>query len=219
MDTMKLYSGPLSVFGAKAEIALREKGIPFELIMVRFDRATHYEPKHPEVLRINPKGQVPVLVDGAVEIFDSTQICEYLEHRWPTPPLWPSAVEARAEARLLELKSDELFCPLVASLWRFRGTADHPERAPILAAIEHHFAALNRLLEHREYLAGPYSYADVAFYMTLYFADFLGAPFGSEVPRALAWRERMLARAAVRLVSTATARNLGKYRISPPGFL
>jgi glutathione S-transferase len=66
MDTMKLYTGPLSVFGAKAEIALREKGIPFELIMVRFDRATHYEPKHPEVLRINPKGQVPVLVDGAV---------------------------------------------------------------------------------------------------------------------------------------------------------
>jgi glutathione S-transferase len=126
MDPMRLYSGPLSVFSAKAEIALREKGVPFELIMVRFDRVTHYEPKHPEVVRINPKGQVPVLVDGAVEIFDSTQILEYLEHRCPTPPLWPDAVPARAEARLLELKSDELLCPLVASLWRFRGRTDHP---------------------------------------------------------------------------------------------
>ena len=216
---MKLYSGPLSIFGAKAEIALREKGIPFELIMVGFDRVTHYEPKHPEVLRINPKGQVPVLVDGAVEIFDSTQIFEYLEHRWPTPPLWPSAVEARAEARLLELKSDELFSPLVGSLWRFRGKTDHPERASVLAGIEHHVAALNRLLEDREYLAGAYSYADIAFYMTLYFADFLGAPLRSDVPRAVAWRDRMLARAAVYLVSTATARNLAQYQISPPGFL
>jgi glutathione S-transferase len=215
MDTMKLYSGPLSVFGAKAEIALREKGIPFELIMVRFDRATHYEPKHPEVLRINPKGQVPVLVDGAVEIFDSTQIFEYLEHRWPTPPLWPSAVEARAEARLLELKSDELFSPLVASLWRFRGTADHPERAPILAAIEHHFAALNRLLEHRVYLAARTPTPTSG--MTLYFADFLGAS-------RLRCRAPWPARADARPGGGAPGQHgdgpqSGEYRISPPGFL
>ena len=59
---MKLYSGPLSMFGAKAEIALREKGIDFELVMVPFEMKTLYQPKHPEVARINPKRQVPVLV-------------------------------------------------------------------------------------------------------------------------------------------------------------
>ena len=79
-----LYSGPLSMFGAKAEIALREKGQPFELIMVPFNKADRYDPKHPEIVRINPKRQVPVLVhEGAdgetVELFDSTQIFEYLE--------------------------------------------------------------------------------------------------------------------------------------------
>jgi glutathione S-transferase len=72
---MKLYSGPLSMFGAKAEIAAHEKGIAFELVMVPFEMATLYSPKHPEVLRINPKRQVPVLVDddagGDLEIFDS----------------------------------------------------------------------------------------------------------------------------------------------------
>ena len=68
---MKLYSGPLSMFGAKAEIAAHEKGIAFELVMVPFEMVTLYSPKHPEVLRINPKRQVPVLVDGDLEIFDS----------------------------------------------------------------------------------------------------------------------------------------------------
>ncbi len=67
------------MFGAKAEIAAHEKGLAFELIMVPFEMKTLYQPKHPEVLRINPKRQVPVLIDGDLEIFDSTQIFEYIE--------------------------------------------------------------------------------------------------------------------------------------------
>ena len=57
---------------------------------------TGYNPRHPEVLRINPKRQVPVLMHGPVEIFDSTQIFEYLEDMAPTPPLWPRDLIARA---------------------------------------------------------------------------------------------------------------------------
>src|SRR5919109_979644 len=107
--SVKIFSGCLSMFGAKVQIAAHEKGIEFELMMVPFDMKRRYEPKHPEVLRINPKRQVPVLIDGAVEIFDSTQIFEYLEDRFPTPALWPAAPQERARARLLELKSDEVF--------------------------------------------------------------------------------------------------------------
>jgi glutathione S-transferase len=44
---MKLYSGPLSMFGAKAEIAALEKGLDVELIMVPFEMKTLYQPKHP----------------------------------------------------------------------------------------------------------------------------------------------------------------------------
>ena len=67
------------MFGAKVEIAAREKAINFELVMVPFDPARGYEPKHTDVLRINPKRQVPVLIDGNLDLFDSTQIFEYLE--------------------------------------------------------------------------------------------------------------------------------------------
>jgi len=111
---MKLYSGPLSMFGAKAEIAAHEKAIAFELVMVPFEMATLYSPKHPEVLRINPKRQVPVLVDGDLEIFDSTQIFEYFETIRPEPALWPADPRARASARLIEHKSDEVYFPPVS---------------------------------------------------------------------------------------------------------
>src|SRR5262245_66384501 len=84
---MRIFSGPLSMFGAKVEIAAREKGIAFELTMVPFDMKRRYEPKHPEVLRINPNPHVPVLIDSAVEIFDSPQIFEYLAHARADAPL------------------------------------------------------------------------------------------------------------------------------------
>jgi glutathione S-transferase len=129
---MKLYSGPLSMFGAKTEIAVREKGVAADVEHVPFALTTLYEPKHPDVARINPKQQVPVLIDGDLELFDSTQIFEYLEDLKPDPPLWPRDRHARARARLLELESDEVFFPNVLGepipveharvrAWRARG--------------------------------------------------------------------------------------------------
>src|SRR5215213_2680119 len=105
---MRLYSGPLSMFGAKVQIAALEKGLDFELVMVPFDMSRGYEPKHQEVLRINPKRQVPVLVHDELELFDSTQIFEYLEGLKPDPALWPRDLAQRARARLLEHMSDEV---------------------------------------------------------------------------------------------------------------
>src|SRR5689334_335375 len=130
---MRLYSGPLSMFGAKAEIAALEKGLAVEVVMVPFDMERLYEPKHPEVLRVNPKKQVPVLVHGRVELFDSTQIFEYFEDLRPDPPLWPASSQGRAKARLLELKSDEVFFPPII---RLMGLQDRLDDAAAIAARE-----------------------------------------------------------------------------------
>ena len=67
---MILYSASLSMFGAKVQIALIEKAIDYQLVMVPYDRDRGYEPRHPEVLRVNPKRQVPILIDGDVELFE-----------------------------------------------------------------------------------------------------------------------------------------------------
>jgi len=197
---MRLYSGPLSMFGAKAEIAAREKGLDFELIMVPFEMKLLYEPKHPDVLRINPKRQVPVLIQGEVELFDSTQIFEYLEDLEPDPALWPRSAAARARARLLELKSDEVYFPHIIRLMGLQATPDDPVAIAAREGAGRFYESMEAQLAGREYLAGAYSYADIAFYMAQFFGTRMGAPMTSATPRLIAWRERMTARPAVRAV-------------------
>ena len=197
---MQLFTGPLSMFGAKAEIAVREKGLSFEQVMVPFDRDDRYQPRHPEVLRINPKQQVPVLIDGAVELFDSTQIFEYLEDLKPQPALWPIGAAARAQARQLEHLADEVFFPNAVRLF---GLQDAMQSAPAVAACAacaRHYEAMDALLADREHLAGSYSYADIALYMAHVFADRKGAGMTDATPRLAAWRERVGQRPAVRAV-------------------
>ena len=200
---IKLYSGPLSMFGAKAEIALREKGAPFELTMVEFSQERGYSPKHPEVLRVNPKRQVPVLLDDGVELFDSTQIFEYCEDRWPTPALWPSAVPERARARQLEHASDEVFFPNVIKLMGMRARpdpVDHPDWVNARAGIQAYYLRMEAQLAGRQFLAGAFSYADIAFYMAQFFAARHTVPLTDDHVNLLAWRSRMASRPAVRPV-------------------
>lgn len=201
---LTIYSGPLSMFGAKVQIAALEKGLDFDLVMVAYDSKQGYSPKHPEVLRINPKRQVPVLTHGPVEIFDSTQIFEYLEDMAPTPALWPRDPIARALARNLEHQSDEVYFPHIIKLM---GLQDALATEPAVTAIE----AANRFYAEMEkrlgadWLAGSYSFADIAFYMAALFGERQSAPLTASTPRLLAWRERMGQRAPVRTVVAAMA--------------
>lgn len=116
---MKLYSGPLSLFSRKVEIALNEKGLAYERVMVPFTQTVGYSPKDAEVLRINPKGQVPVLVDGDLALYDSTVIIEYLDDAYPLAPLLPVSAKDRALCRLFDVFADEvMLVPLRALMHR-----------------------------------------------------------------------------------------------------
>ena len=195
---LRLFSGPLSMFGMKAQIALLEKGLEFDLVMVPFKTA--YEPKHPEVVRINPKRQVPVLIDGDLELFDSTQIFEYLEDLKPEPALWPRDIKARARARQLELKADEVYFPPVI---RLMGLQQELAGADAVAA-KAGAAAFCRDVESRfrdgGYLAGDFGYADIALYMAQLFGERMGAPLDDTTPKLLAWRSRLTQRPSIAAV-------------------
>ena len=113
---MKLYSGPLSLFTAKVRIALDETSLESDRVEVGWTRKDRYLPHHPEVVALNPKREVPVLVDGDLVVYDSTLILEYLEDRYPEPPLLPRDPAARARCRQIEAVADEILFPFVWDL-------------------------------------------------------------------------------------------------------
>lgn len=202
---MKLYSGPLSLFARKVEIALYEKGLAFECVMVSFSQTDGYHPKHPDVLAANPKGQVPVLADGDLTLFDSTVIFEYLEDAYPQTALYPPDPAGRARCRLLDLFADEIMLvPL--RLLMHRNTpgerdaahwADRENRAKEGENdLDRQFAELNGKLADRDYLCGAFTVADISVFMMVLYALRLGAPAFDDHPALGRWYERLLERPA-----------------------
>jgi glutathione S-transferase len=216
---LTLYSGPLSMFGAKAQIAALEKDLDFDLIMVTYDSHLGYSPKHPEVLRINPKGQVPVLVHGSLEIFDSTQIFEYLEDLQPMPALWPRDIVDRARARRLEHQSDEVYFPHIIRLMGLQKNLGDALAISSINAATAYYVEMEKLLSIKTWLAGGYSFADISFYMASLFGDRQGAPVTAATPKLLEWRDRMTQRPAVRSVVGAMATWLRAAERPVPAFM
>ena len=202
---MKLYSGPVSLFSRKVEIALHEKGLAFERVEVAFSQTRGYSPKHPDVLAHNPKGQVPVLVDGDLSLYDSTVILEYLEDTYPEPALYPKTPRERAQCRLLDVFADEvMLAPLRFLMHRTEPKPEDLERwdakelkareaEPVLAG---HFAELDRRLQDRDYLCGAFSAADISVFMTAFWTRRLGGPSLKGHEALASWYARLSERPA-----------------------
>jgi glutathione S-transferase len=195
---IRLYSARLSMFGAKVQIAAFEKSIPLDIVMVPFTQTEGYSPKHPEVVRINPKKQVPVLINGDLELFDSTQILEYLEDLQPEPALWPANIAARARARQMEHMSDEVYFPHIIRLMGLQHDLNDPQAVTAIAGAQDFYMRLEKLLAGREFMMESFSFADIALYMAMVFGERQGAPITQATPLLLAWRGRMSARPSVR---------------------
>lgn len=98
---LQLYIGNknYSSWSMRPWVMLRQAGIPFEEIMVRFDSFDAGSTFKQQVRTINPVGKVPVLVDDGFPVWDTLAIAEYVAERFPDRQLWPADTRARARAR------------------------------------------------------------------------------------------------------------------------
>jgi glutathione S-transferase len=98
---LKLYIGNknYSSWSMRPWVLLRQAGIPFEEVMVRFDSFASDSAFKRSLRGVNPVGKVPVLVDNGFAVWDTLAIAEYLAERFPEHPLWPLDGQARARAR------------------------------------------------------------------------------------------------------------------------
>jgi glutathione S-transferase len=98
---LKLYIGNknYSSWSMRPWVLLKQAGIPFEEIKVRFDSFEAGSSFKNTVNALTPTGKVPVLVDGALVVWDTLAIAEYLAEQFPGQQLWPRDRDARARAR------------------------------------------------------------------------------------------------------------------------
>jgi maleylacetoacetate isomerase len=95
---MKLYTYYRSSAAYRVRIALALKGQTAEHAVVHLKRAEHHEPAYAQ---LNPQRLIPVLIDGSHVINQPLAIVEYLEERFPEPPLLPVQPADRARVRAL----------------------------------------------------------------------------------------------------------------------
>ena len=209
---MLLWSGMLSPFSAKVRIYLAERGIAYETREIPWSREKLWGPKPQAFLDANPRGEVPVLVDGDTTIFDSTLIWEYLEDAREQDPLLPDTLHERAVCRAWEDEADRYMAVHLTVLIRqgFLGGGDQEALTAARRAFEHYHDRLEAQLNQRSYLAGSFSVADIATFVCLQFAQTLGAEIGARA-NLCQWFERIGTRSAVQqevgaiLQSAATA--------------
>lgn len=159
---MKLYYAPLSGHSHRARLMLSLLGVDHELIAVNLPQREH---KSAEFLNLNPFGQIPVLVDGALTISDSTAILVYLAKKFGRTDWLPDTPEGAARVqRWLSVASGEVaFGPAAARMITLfadtRNLVEATQRAHRLLGI------VDSELEGTQWLVGAHpTIADVALY-------------------------------------------------------
>lgn len=146
-------------------LLLKQAGIAFDEIRINLGAADVRE----QILSYSPSGKVPVLIDGAVTVWDSLAIGEYLAERHPQLQLWPSAIEARAVARAVSAEMHSGFTALRENMTlNCRKLLPDKGRAPGVAEDIARITALwkdcrKRYGQDGDFLFGRFSIADAMY--------------------------------------------------------
>jgi glutathione S-transferase len=180
---LTLYDAARCPYCARVRIVLAEKGVEFETIEIDLaDRPAWIYEK-------NSTGRVPVLEEDAWLLPESAVIMEYLEERYPEPPLLAADPADRALARLVIFRQPDFTDPYYAFRRGEDGAAERFEAA---------LARLDAELAQRPWLSGrEYGLADIAYVPWILRArDMLGVSFEGS-PAIAAWVDRLVERRAV----------------------
>ncbi len=201
-----VYGANLSPFVRKVRVALAEKGLAYSL-----EPVSPFQPP-PDFAEISPLKRIPAFRDTDLpepnnHLADSSVICDYLEHKYPTPPLYPRDPYARARALWFEEYADsQIASNMVRPLFFERVVKKllkmQTDESVCEAALRDHMPAIGDYLEKqigdREYLVGDaFSIADIAIATMFVNVHHAGEPIDSaRWPKLAAYVARLHARAS-----------------------
>ncbi|HDS1736693.1 MULTISPECIES: glutathione S-transferase N-terminal domain-containing protein [Pseudomonas] len=105
-NRLACYSDPADHYSHRVRLVLAEKAISVQIIDVDPGRLP------PKLVEVNPYGSVPTLVDRDLALYESTVVMEYLDERYPHPPLMPVYPVGRGNSRLLMHRIQRDWCAL-----------------------------------------------------------------------------------------------------------
>jgi len=198
---IQLYESPASPNSQRVKMVLVEKNLAYEAIPVDLRKG---EQKKPDFLKLNPYGKVPVIVDGATVVYESLIINEYLEEKYPEPPLMPRDPAQRAKIRILIDYGIGHLDPAYQKI-RIESAKDEKERNR--ETLENAKKELKNLLQRFErelgeqpYLAGDFSLLDAALVSRFLRFEGFGVLPDPSLPRLGQWLQRIKDRPSVRAI-------------------
>jgi len=200
IDTMKLYNLNLSNFATKSRLVIYEKGLNIEMAPIPGGSLGS-----PEYAKVNPLGKTPALDADGLLIPESEVINEYLEDKYPTPPLLPKSAEGRARVRILTRFHDLYLEPPLRALFGQMNPKTRDEKlvGEKVTDFKNRLDQLEKMLADGGFACGAdFTLADCALAPTMFFATNLLPAFGAKPldgrPKLAAWWTHVQSRPSVK---------------------
>jgi RNA polymerase-associated protein len=188
---MVLYSGTTCPFSQRCRLVLFEKGMDFEV------RDVDLFNKPEDISTMNPYGQVPILVERELILYESNIINEYIDERFPHPQLMPADPLMRARARLMLFNFEKELFVHVHVLESERGKSNDKSHDKARAEIRDRLTTLAPLFLKNKYMLGDeFSMLDVAVAPLLWRLDHYGIELSKTAAPLMKYAERIFSRPA-----------------------
>jgi RNA polymerase-associated protein len=199
LNRLACYTDPADHYSHRVRIVLAEKGVSAEIIEVLPGQCP------PQLAEVNPYVSLPTLVDRDLALYEPSVVMEYLDERYPHPPLLPVYPVARANSRLLMHRIQRDWCALVDRILDARGaegarTQARKELRESLTGVAALFA------DKPFFLSEEFSMVDCCLLPILWRLPQLGIELPRQAKPLLDYMERLFARPAFQASLTANER-------------
>lgn len=197
---MVLYSGHVCPFSHRTRLVLAEKNVEVDIVLV--------DPQHPprELTEINPYRSVPTFADRDVVLYESRIIAEYLDERYPHPPLMPVDPMARARARLLMFRIERDWYSLIEEI---EHGSEKQAAKPRKTLSDSLIASVPLFAQKRYFMSEEFSLVDCSLAPLLWRLPHAGIHLPAQARPIVKYAERLFARHAFQASLTAAERAIG----------